>query len=88
VQVRVNLDVNRNLPGSSIIRCASIGKRVERAIDLTTGIPSVMFGTKCPSITSTCTSPAPPRSTAAISSPRRAKSADKIEGAISTIKKV
>ena len=35
-----------------------------------------MLGTKWPSITSTWTTPAPPRSAAAISSPRRAKSAD------------
>ncbi|SHX31333.1 Uncharacterised protein [Mycobacteroides abscessus subsp. abscessus] len=38
------------------------------------------LGTKCPSITSTCSQSAP--STAAISSARRAKSADRIEGAI------
>src|SRR5919112_839328 len=44
----------------------------------------VMLGTKWPSITSTWTSVAPPRSAASISAPRRAKSADKIEGAIST----
>ena len=33
----------------------------------TTGGPSVMLGTKWPSITSTWTAPAPPRSAAAIS---------------------
>ena len=41
-------------------------KRVNPASDLTTGKPTVMFGTKCPSITSTCKTPAPPRSTALI----------------------
>src|SRR5450759_1171941 len=44
-----------------------------------------MFGTKCPSMTSTCSKRAPPRSTLATSSPRRAKSADRMDGAISII---
>ena len=42
----------------------------------------VMLGTKCPSITSTWMTSAPAFSTALTSSPRRLKSADKIEGAI------
>src|SRR5436305_14936752 len=45
----------------------------------------VRLGTKCPSITSRCRREAPPRSTRAISSARRAKSADRIEGTISII---
>src|SRR6185503_16523011 len=50
-------------------------------MERTTGGPRVMLGTKCPSMTSTWTRPAPPRPAAAISSPSRAKSADRIEGA-------
>src|SRR6185436_17695384 len=60
-----------------------MGKLVKPASDLTTGKPTVIFGTKCPSITSTCNTPAPPRSTALIWSPRHEKSADKIDGAMS-----
>src|SRR5215472_6250929 len=51
----------------------------------TTGGPIVRLGTKCPSIISTWRSLAPPRSARAISSARRAKSADSIEGTISII---
>jgi len=54
-------------------------------MDLTTGIPIVIFGTKCPSITSTCSIVAPPDLTVSISSASLVKSADKIEGAISNI---
>src|SRR5215813_873126 len=49
----------------------------------TTGSPIVIFGTKWPSITSTWSTPAPPLSTARISSASREKSADRIDGAIS-----
>src|SRR3954471_5456022 len=45
----------------------------------------VRLGTKCPSMTSRCSREAPPRSTRAISSARRAKSADRMEGTISII---
>src|SRR5262245_6361161 len=51
----------------------------------TTGGPIVRLDTKCPSIISTWRSLAPPRSARAISSARRAKSADSIEGTISII---
>src|SRR5262249_47518728 len=51
----------------------------------TTGGPMVRLGTKWPSMTSRCNNLAPPRSTRAISSARRAKSADRIDGTISTI---
>src|SRR5262245_60000372 len=51
----------------------------------TTGGPIVRLDTKCPSIISTWRSLAPPRSTRTISSARRAKSADSIEGTISII---
>src|SRR5579863_2876289 len=44
-----------------------------------------MFGTKWPSITSTCRNDAPARSTRAISSPNRAKSAERMEGRTSII---
>src|SRR3954449_4043895 len=42
-----------------------------------------MFGTECPSITSQCRKSPPPASTFSHSAPSRAKSADRIEGAIS-----
>src|SRR5262245_29223705 len=45
-----------------------------------------MLGTKCPSITSTCTQSQPAASMARTSSPSRAKSADRIEGAIRTLR--
>src|SRR4051794_10247601 len=54
-------------------------------IDLTTGNPMVIFGTKCPSITSTCRIFAPPFFTEAISSPSLVKSAESSDGAISNI---
>ena len=44
--------------------------------------PKVMLGTKCPSMTSTCTQSAPCCSIARHSAPKAAKSADRIEGAI------
>src|ERR1700733_8442848 len=52
-------------------------------MDSTTGIPMLMLGTKWPSITSTCRNEAPARSTRAISSPRCAKSAERMEGSTS-----
>src|SRR5215212_7842371 len=48
----------------------------------TTSGPIVMFGTKCPSITSTWIQSPPAWSTARTSSPSRAKSAERIEGAM------
>src|SRR5580704_14135579 len=44
--------------------------------------PTVMLGTKWPSMTSTCSQSAPAAWIASASSPRRAKSADNMEGAI------
>ena len=44
--------------------------------------PKVMFGTKCPSITSIWIQSAPAASTARTSSPSRAKSAERMEGAM------
>src|SRR6185312_3812504 len=58
------------------------GFAVQRRIDARTTGPMVMFGTKCPSITSTWIQSAPAESTARISSPRRVKSADRREGAM------
>ena len=49
-----------------------------------TGGPKVRFGTKWPSITSTCIISAPPFSKERISSLNLLKSADKIEGEIFT----
>src|ERR1700728_1520716 len=54
-------------------------------MEATTGGPMVRFWTKWPSITSRCSMVAPPRSTCAICSPNRAKSAARIDGTISTI---
>ncbi|MND02511.1 hypothetical protein D3C83_219110 [compost metagenome] len=42
----------------------------------------VMFGTKCPSITSTWIRSAPPASAAAMAAPSAAKSAERIDGAM------
>ena len=65
---------------SSIIRWQSSGVSVARASASTTGTPSVRFGTKWLSITSTWSQSAP--STAFASSARRAKSADRMLGLI------
>ena len=51
---------------------------------LTTGTPMVRFGTKWPSMTSTCTYPAPPASMTLMSRCRFMKSADRMDGAILT----
>src|SRR5258705_2628380 len=64
-----------------IMRCASSGSRVTRRSERTTAGPSVRFGTKCPSMTSTWMRSAPAASASATCSPRRAKSADRIDGA-------
>ena len=65
-----------------IIKCTSSGRVVCGRMAFTTAGPMVRFGTKCPSITSTCTRSAPALVMAAISSPSRAKSAERIEGAM------
>src|SRR5437868_157501 len=67
------------------MRWTSRWSRVFLRMDSTTGGPIVRLGTKWPSMTSRCRREAPPRSTRAISSARRAKSADKMEGTISII---
>src|SRR6266446_4854583 len=51
--------------------------------EATTSGPIVMFGTKCPSMTSTWSRVPPPSSAALASGASREKFADKIEGAIS-----
>ncbi len=48
----------------------------------TSGGPNVMFGTKCPSITSRWSTVAPASTTFRISSARRPKSAERIDGAM------
>src|SRR6266487_4114719 len=53
--------------------------------DATTSGPIVIFGTKWPSITSTCSTVPPPSSAAFASSARRAKFAERIDGASSTV---
>ena len=60
----------------------AIGTVTTRRSDATTGGPMVMFGTKWPSITSTCSMRQPACSSTATWSPKRAKSAERIEGAI------
>src|SRR6266851_1344906 len=69
--------------GFSIIRWQSSGSLVTARSALTMGGPKVIFGTKWPSITSTCTIVPPPRSAAATSSARCAKSEASIENASS-----
>src|SRR5690348_16191041 len=54
-------------------------------MEATTGGPMVKLGTKWPSITSRWSMETPARSTRAISSASRAKSADRIDGIISII---
>src|SRR5262245_61963233 len=66
----------------AIIRCTSSGFVVCGRIAFTTAGPIVMLGTKWPSITSTCTQSQPAASMARTSSPSRAKSAERMEGAI------
>ena len=70
--------------GFAIMRCTSSGRFVAFLSCLTTGTPIVRFGTKWPSITSTCTYPAPASSMSAMSRPRCMKSADRMDGAIFT----
>src|SRR6266702_4775761 len=69
--------------GFSIIRWQSSGSFVTARRAFTMGGPKVMFGTKWPSITSTWTMVPPPRSAAAASSARWAKSDASIENASS-----
>src|SRR6186713_3260343 len=66
------------------IRWTSNGLALCGRSAFTTGGPIVRLGTKWPSITSTWIQSAPAASIARISSPRRAKSADNIEGAMRT----
>ena len=68
----------------AIIRWTSITVVTWRRKAATAGGPKVRFGTKWLSITSTCTQSAPWSSTARISRPKSAKSAERIEGAILT----
>src|SRR5580692_11539720 len=63
------------------MRWTSSGSRVTGRSDLTTTGPILMFGTKWPSMTSTWIRSAPARSASRTWSPRRAKSAARMEGA-------
>src|SRR5688572_1840623 len=63
------------------MRWTSSGRRVALCRSATIFGPNVRLGTKWPSITSTCTQSAPPRSSTPTASARRPKSAFKIEGA-------
>ena len=94
VQVRQRLDVHADEVGArarevlevalglAIMRWTSRGSLRGPAHGATTSGPMVMFGTKWPSMTSTWTQSAPRPRSARTSSPRRAKSAERIEGAI------
>ena len=73
---------SRKGSAGAIIRWTSRAVRACGRSAATTSGPRVMLGTKWPSITSTCTQSAPAASTAATSSPSRAKSAERIEGTI------
>src|SRR2546422_9016767 len=74
-----------NASGFVIIKWTSSGRVVTLRRASTMGGPMVRFGTKWPSMTSTCTRSAPACSTAAISSAKCAKSDDRMEGAIRTL---
>src|SRR5690348_13200098 len=74
--------------GSEIIRCASKNARVTGRADLMIAGPKLMFGTRCPSITSRCKKSAPPLSTSSISLPSLAKFADRIDARIWGLVKV
>mmetsp|Transcript_88473 Transcript_88473/g.159506 ORF Transcript_88473/g.159506 Transcript_88473/m.159506 type:complete len:202 (+) Transcript_88473:567-1172(+) len=72
--------------GCTIIRWQSriaSGRALRRAA--TTPGPMVMFGTNCPSMTSTCTQSAPAFNTLPTSSPSLAKSAERMEGETCTV---
>src|SRR5579871_3481312 len=73
------------LSGSVIIRCTSSLVLVTLRSASTTSGPMVMFGTKWPSMTSTCRVLQPAASSGEIESPSRAKSAERIDGRISTM---
>src|SRR6516162_8999079 len=64
------------------MRCTLRGFAVDRRMASNTTGPMVMLGTNRPSITSMWIQSAPAASAARTSSPKRAKSADKIEGAM------
>ena len=68
----------------AIIRWQSNRLAVSGRIALMTAGPNEMLGTKCPSMTSRWIQSAPAASIARTSSPSRAKSAERIEGAIRT----
>src|SRR5262249_40941234 len=65
--------------------CTSSGRFATRLSAATTGRPTVRLGTKCPSMTSTCSQSAPASSTRRTSSPRREKSHESREGAMRTL---
>src|SRR3954471_9308765 len=75
---------SRNGSAGEIIRWTSSGFAVCGLSAFTTTGPMVRLGTKWPSMTSTWIQSAPASSTARTSSPSRAKSADRIEGAMRT----
>src|ERR671911_2641945 len=73
------------LSGFVIWRWASMGRSTAAASEAATAGPTVRFGTKWLSITSKCTSPAPPLSALRTSSASSEKSAASIEGAPTTL---
>ena len=77
--------LSKYFSGSTTMRCTSSGSSVTRLAVSITLAPKVRFGTKQPSMTSTWIQSAPPATHMAISSPSRAKSALRIEGAMRTM---
>ena len=67
--------------GSTIIRCTSNGRSVCGRMAATTAGPMVRFGTNRPSMTSTWMESAPAAVVSRTTSPKRAKSAERIDGA-------
>jgi hypothetical protein len=83
VRARIRKGLQKPSTGE-IIRWTSNGLAVCGRSAFTTAGPMEMLGTKCPSITSTWIQSAPASSIARTSSLSRAKSADRMEGAMRT----
>ena len=82
MDVRTGFHVHDDVVGARGRECTSSGFFVRRRSAFTTSGPMVILGTKCPSITSTWIQSAPAASTDCTSSPSLAKSADRIDGAM------
>jgi hypothetical protein len=76
------MNAGMNLSGSSIIKWQSSGTSTALRKEATTGGPMVIFGTKWPSMTSTCNRLPPPSIACLACAAKREKSAESTEGAI------